>query len=85
MSVDYLGTLVVYILGIGGDDVAADFAYDVEHSLIVVHGILKVEGRVVIFLGIGIVTLLERNNLLHQRMGQMMLEVGIVCIEISHG
>ena len=75
---------MVYVLGVGGDDVAANLAYDLQHAVVRVLGVGIVEGSIVKFVGVGIIALFEGDNLLHQRMGQVMPEVGIVCIEISH-
>ena len=55
MAVDYVGTLVVYVFGVGSYDFAADFTGDFEHLFITVHGVFEVEGRIVVFFGIGVV------------------------------
>ena len=55
VAVDYVGTLVVYVFGVGGNDFATDFTGDFEHLFVTVHGVLEVEGRIVIFFGIGVV------------------------------
>ena len=64
--------------------IGADIAHDIEDLVVGIHGILEVMGSVVEFAGIGIVAFLELDDAAHQRMSQMELQVGIVCIEISH-
>ena len=75
---------MIYGLGVLGYDVAADVADDFEHAVVVVHSVLKVEGSVVIQVGIRVVALFELDNLAHQGVIEVMLEVGIVSEEISH-
>ena len=71
-------------LGIVSDKATAEVTDDFENFVVVVHSVLEVAGRIVKFIGISEVALFELNNLLHQRMIEMMPEVGIVSIEISH-
>ena len=47
--------------------------------------ILEVAGRIVKIVGIAVSTFLKIDNLLHQRMREMVFEVGVIGIEISHG
>ncbi len=75
---------MVHILGIGSNDVTAYLAYDFKHLVIAVLSVGIVQRSIVILLCIGIVTFFQSHNLLHQRMGEMVSEIGIVSIEISH-
>ncbi len=75
---------MVYILCVGCDDVTAYFAYDFKNFVIAVLSIGIVERCIVEFLGIGIVTFFQSHDLLHQRMGKMVSEIGIICIKVSH-
>lgn len=76
--------LVVDALGVGSDGVAANFADDFEYLLIVVHSIPEVLGSIVEFFGFGVVPFLQGHDFLHQGMMQMVAQIGIVCIEVSH-
>ncbi len=84
-AIVYGGAVMVDRLSVFGNSCAAYFAHDFEHALIVVHSVLKIERSVIEFVGVGEVAFFEFNNLAHHRMFQMMSQVGIVCIEISHG
>ncbi len=66
-------TLVVDLLGIGRDDLAADLAHDVEHAAVRVQSILRILRSVVVDGGIGEVALFELDDLAHQRMRKMIL------------
>ena len=63
---------------------AAYFANYVEYALIVVHGVLEIDGGVVVALSIGKIAFLELYDLAHQRMVEMMAKIRIVGIEVSH-
>ncbi len=84
-SVAYGGTVVVYIGGVVGDDVAAEVAYDLQYAVVVVDGVIVVYGSVVILLCLRVVALFEGDNLAHHGMRQVVAQVGIVCIEVCHG
>ena len=76
---------MVDALGILGDESATEFAYYFEHALVVVHGVVEVEWCVVKLLGVGKVALFEFNDFAHQRVCEVMAQIGVVCIKVSHG
>ena len=55
MSVDNVRTFVVYVFGIGCNDFAAYLACYFEHFFITIHGVFEIEGRIVVFFGIGVI------------------------------
>ena len=75
---------MVHAFGVVGYGGAAEVAHDFKHAVVVVHRVLEVEGGIVEFLSFGEITFFESYNLLHQRMLEMELQIGIVCIKISH-
>ena len=83
-SVDHLRPFVVHALGVLGQDVPADFAHDVQDSVVIVHRVLEVTGGDVAFACVGVVAFFQRDDFFHQRMSQVELQVLVVCIEISH-
>ena len=85
MTVNNFRTLVVNIFGVVGDSCAANLAYDFENLVVGVHGILEVKRCIVVFFCVSEVAFFERNDFLHQGMSQVMLQIGIVCIKVSHG
>ena len=80
----HAGTVVIHILCVLGDDVAADLTDDIEHAVIAVHSVLEILWCVVEFVRIGEVSLLELHNLLHHRMIEVKFQSLVICIEISH-
>ena len=56
----------------------------IQHALVRIHRVLKVERRIVKFLALGIVALTQGNDFLHQRVTQVVLERFIVGIKVSH-
>ena len=84
MSVNQVRTLVVNAFGIGCNDFACYLACDFKHFLVRVHSVLVVERSVVEFFAIGVVAFFQSNDFLHQRVVQMVLQVFIVVIKISH-
>ena len=80
----HAGSCMVDLLGIFSDDIAAYFAYDFEHLVIAILGVGIVEGGIIVFFGISVIAFLERHDLLHHRMGEIMFERLVVFIEISH-
>ena len=75
---------MVDILCVLGDYVAADLAHHFENLVVAVLCVGIVLRRVVEFIGVGEVALLESYDLLHHRVREIVLQRLVVCIEISH-
>ncbi len=75
---------MVDIFCIRSNNVTANFSYDFKYFIVAVLCVCVVKRSVVEFLGVCIVAFFQSDNLFHQRMGQMVLEIGIVSIKISH-
>lgn len=84
-AVGHCRTVVVHVGGVVGDGGAAKLAHNLEHAVVVVHGVVVVERRVVKLLRIGEVALFQSHDLAHQGMLEVKFKIGIVSIEISHG
>ncbi len=84
MSIGTGSALVVDTFGVFSDKASAKVAYDFKNLVIIVHGVLEVEGRIVKLFGVGVVAFFKFDNLPHERVIQMMSEIGIVSIEICH-
>ena len=84
MTIDHMGSFVVDALGIGGNDIATDFAGNFEYLLVTVHGVFIIDGSVVVFPGIGIFAFFQSHNPLHERVGQVMFQITVIGIKIGH-
>ena len=77
-------TLKVYILRVRLDNVSSHITGDIQDALVVLDGVLVVDGGVSKLVFVCIVALLELNDALHQRMVQVERDLWMVCIIISH-
>ncbi len=83
-TVGYGGTVVIYLLGVGLDDLAAYFSHHHQHLVVAVHCILKIDGGIVVRLSVGIIPFFQFHNSLHQRMLKVVPELGCIGIKICH-
>ena len=83
-SVYEVRSFEVHILRVRLDDVCGDVAGDLEHTLIVLDCVLKVNGRILIFFFVGVVALLELYHALHFRMIQIEFIFRMVGIKVCH-
>ena len=83
-SVYEVRTFEVYILRVRLDDVGSNVASDLEHTLIVLDGVLEVDGRILIFIFVGEVALLELYYALHFRVIKIEIVLRMVSIKVSH-
>lgn len=79
-----VGAFEVYSLGVVGDGGGANFAYDVEHAVIRIHGVVEVDGRVVEAVFVAEVAFFQFDNPLHQGVVQLEPEFRMVCIIVCH-
>ena len=84
MTVSHRGALKINILRIWCNDLGTDGANDLQHLVIIVHGILEVMRGIVIFLLIPVIHLLQPDDLLHRRVSKVEPEILVVSIEICH-
>ena len=83
-SVHEVRSLEVHVLRVRLDDVGGDVTGDFEHSLIVLDSVLEVHGRILIFVLVGEVALLQLNDALHFRMIKIEIVFRMVGIIVSH-
>ena len=83
-SVYEVRTFEVYVLRVRLDDVGSDVASDLEHTLIVLDGVLEIDGRILIFIFVGEVALLELYYALHFRVIKIEIVLRMVSIKVSH-
>ena len=83
-SVYEVRTFEVYVLRVRLDDVGSDVASDLEHTLIVLDSVLEVDGRILIFIFVGEVALLELYYALHFRVIKIEIVLRMVSIKVSH-
>ena len=83
-SVYEVRTFEVYVLRVRLDDVGSDVASDFEHTLIVLDSVLEVDGRILIFIFVGEVALLELYYALHFRVIKIEIVLRMVSIKVSH-
>ena len=74
----------VYALSIVGNGSAGQFAGDVEHAVVVVHRVVKVERRIVIFVLVAEVALFKFHDTLHERVVKLKAQFCVVSIIICH-
>ncbi len=84
MAVLHNRAFVVNILGILCYHICANVAHDFEHTVIAVHCVVEILGRVVKLVSVGEVSLFELHNLFHHGMAEMVFKRVIVIIEVSH-
>ena len=77
-------TLKVDILRVRLDDVGSDVAGNLKHTLIVLDSVLEINGRILKFIFVGVVALLEFNDALHFRVIKIEIVLRMVCIIVSH-
>ena len=77
-------TLKVDILRVRLDDVGSDVAGNLKHTLIVLDSVLEIDGRILKFIFVGVVALLEFNDALHFRVIKIEIVLRMVCIIVSH-
>ena len=75
---------MVNALGVGADDLATDLADNVEDAVIVVQGVFEVLRRIVEFVLVREVSLLELDDSLHEGMPEVILELGSLAIIVGH-
>ena len=83
-SVYEVRTFEVYVLRVRLYDVGSDVASDLEHTLIVLDSVLEVDGRILIFIFVGEVALLELYYALHFRVIKIEIVLRMVSIKVSH-
>ena len=83
-SVYEVRTFEVSVLRVRLDDVGSDVASDFEHTLIVLDSVLEVDGRILIFIFVGEVALLELYYALHFRVIKIEIVLRMVGIKVSH-
>ncbi len=65
-------------LGIGGHDICRYIAHDFEHTVVAVHCVVEVNGRIIVFCRIRIVAFAESDNLFHKGVIQMELQFRLI-------
>ena len=75
---------MVYALSVRGDNFPANLTNDLQYFLVAIHCVLKIDRSIIVCILVGIAALFQLYDTLHQRMVKMMLQAGIICIEISH-
>ena len=83
-SVNEVRALKVNVLRIRLDDVGGDVASNLKHTLVVLDSVLEVYGRILKFVFVGEVALLEFHNTLHFRMIKIEIVFRMVGIIVSH-
>ena len=77
-------TFEVNTLRVWFDDVRSDVACDIEQLLIVLDGVVVVNGRIFILIFIRKVAFFQLNNALHQRVMKMKFQFGMVSKIVCH-
>ena len=77
-------TFEVDILRVGFDDVGSYIAGNIQQSLVVLNGILVVDGCIFKLVFFYLISFLQVHNTLHERMIQVERYFRMVCIVISH-
>ena len=77
-------TFEVNSLTVGFEDIGGDVAGDVEHTLVVLDGIVEVYGCILILVFVCEVAFLELNDAFHFRVIEIEIKFRMVAIIISH-
>ena len=77
-------TFQVYALRVGLNDVGGHIACYLQYLLVVLDGILVVDGCIVMLFCIGVVLLFQVYDALHQRMIQVKRYLGMIAIIVCH-
>ncbi len=83
-TVNYFRSLVIHALGIFSQHVTTNITHDLQHSIIIIHCILEITRSDITFPRILEIPFFQRNDLLHQGMSQVELQILVICIEICH-
>ncbi len=84
MTVSDSRPFMIDILCIGGDHLGTDGPDDLQHPVIVVHGILKIMRCIIILIPVPVIHLLQPDDLFHRRVCKVEPQVTVVGIEICH-
>ena len=72
------GAFVIHALGIGSNDLAADFTGDLQHAAVGVHGVFEILRREIVEVFLGEAALFQLHDLAHHRMLEVELQILIV-------
>ena len=73
-----MGTFGVHALGVGGNDVCRNVANDREHAVVVVYGVVVINGCIIVSFTIGKIAFAQFHDTFHQIVFQMELQFRLI-------